>query len=387
MKKRSRLEEIHEVNENTSPYFQMSLSNRVAFKALVTTVNIKAFNDKTQKATETFLSWDVIEDLMPFLQEGFVVSFQDTSVLKWSLGATQQNAPVQTFHLPKSSPIFFDSVFFDNRDPLLDKEYESCVTTMDGFLYWVGNVRHAGQEPRGVLGYMSLLTGEVLDEVSTPKLFDIECLVGTHGLLYILSINKLKEKAVCYTYNVRTDTWTPIAPMKYPREGFGAGFAAGYLFVVGGTYQGSTVSQIERYDASLNAWSVVYNFTSPYVFTFNMGTVAFVESRIFLMGGYKLTVHAVGGGWTKDFSQSCVEVDVLSWETRSFAAPGPGELLYGAVVGSLIYLVPPHPSDWDEEAEESDPCLLTYDTCTHTWKVYNKKDVPFGSFEQILSCY
>jgi len=44
-----------------------------------------------------------------------------------------------------------------------------------------------------------------------------------------------------------------------------------------------------------------------------MGAVAFVESRIFLMGGYKLkpvVIPTVGGGWTQDFSQNCVEIDV-----------------------------------------------------------------------------
>jgi len=138
----------------------MSPSNRVAFKALVTTVNIKAFNDKTQKATKTFLSWDVIEDVMPFLQEGFVMSFQDTSVLKWSLGATQQNAPVQTFHLPKSSPICFDS----DTD-----EEDHCVTTMDGFLYWVGNVHRAGQEPSWGIGLQESLNGKSLARDFYPK--------------------------------------------------------------------------------------------------------------------------------------------------------------------------------------------------------------------------
>jgi len=48
-------------------YVVMDLHGTVAFRILVSILNIMAYDDITMTATECFLTWDILEDLMPFL--------------------------------------------------------------------------------------------------------------------------------------------------------------------------------------------------------------------------------------------------------------------------------------------------------------------------------
>jgi len=41
--------------------------DRTAFRVFVISTNTEAYNDKTMIAAECFLTWDILEDLMPFL--------------------------------------------------------------------------------------------------------------------------------------------------------------------------------------------------------------------------------------------------------------------------------------------------------------------------------
>jgi len=43
--------------------------DKVAFRFLLSIVNIDAYNDATKAASECFLTWDILEDAMPFLTQ------------------------------------------------------------------------------------------------------------------------------------------------------------------------------------------------------------------------------------------------------------------------------------------------------------------------------
>ena len=47
----------------------MDAHDKVAFCFLVSVVNTKAYNDATKTASEWFLTWDILEDAMPFLTQ------------------------------------------------------------------------------------------------------------------------------------------------------------------------------------------------------------------------------------------------------------------------------------------------------------------------------
>ena len=64
----------------------MNAHDKVAFGFLVSIVNIEAYNDATKTASECFLTWDILEDLMPFLtQSAIEVDIQ------WTKNDLEQN--------------------------------------------------------------------------------------------------------------------------------------------------------------------------------------------------------------------------------------------------------------------------------------------------------
>jgi len=50
-------------------YLKMNARYRVAFRFLLFVVNIMAYDDETKIALECFLTWDILEDAMPFLTQ------------------------------------------------------------------------------------------------------------------------------------------------------------------------------------------------------------------------------------------------------------------------------------------------------------------------------
>jgi len=50
-------------------YLLMTAHDKVAFRFLVSVSNINAFDDATTTASESFLTWDILEDAMPFLTQ------------------------------------------------------------------------------------------------------------------------------------------------------------------------------------------------------------------------------------------------------------------------------------------------------------------------------
>jgi len=54
-------------------YLLMNGHDKVAFRFLVSVVNIEAYNDATKTASECFLTWDILEDVMPFLTQPNII--------------------------------------------------------------------------------------------------------------------------------------------------------------------------------------------------------------------------------------------------------------------------------------------------------------------------
>jgi len=50
-------------------YVLMNACDKVAFRSVVSICNVEAYDDATNTAAESFLTWDILEDLMPFLTQ------------------------------------------------------------------------------------------------------------------------------------------------------------------------------------------------------------------------------------------------------------------------------------------------------------------------------
>jgi len=50
-------------------YLLMNIHDKLAFCFLVSIVNTNAYDDATKTASECFLTWDILEDAMPFLTQ------------------------------------------------------------------------------------------------------------------------------------------------------------------------------------------------------------------------------------------------------------------------------------------------------------------------------
>jgi len=61
-------------HNNEHNYLLMNTHDKVAFCFLVSIVNTEAYDDATRTASEWFLTWDILEDAMPFLSQPVSVS-------------------------------------------------------------------------------------------------------------------------------------------------------------------------------------------------------------------------------------------------------------------------------------------------------------------------
>jgi len=55
--------------DNERNYLVMTARDKEVFRSVVSICNIEAFNDATKTATDWFLTWDILEDAMPFLAQ------------------------------------------------------------------------------------------------------------------------------------------------------------------------------------------------------------------------------------------------------------------------------------------------------------------------------
>ncbi|XP_036400415.1 kelch repeat and BTB domain-containing protein 13 [Megalops cyprinoides] len=67
----------------------------------------------------------------------------------------------------------------------------------------------------------------------------------------------------CYCYDPETDTWTTFCSPRQLRYNFTLVGHEGYLYAIGGEYERTTMSSVERYQVSTGNWSFVSHLPRP----------------------------------------------------------------------------------------------------------------------------
>jgi len=432
MKKREREREAHEAFVEALPYHEMSPASQNAFQVLVSAVNIRAFNDTSGKAEGNwFLSWDVLEDIMPFLKDDFVIRlirespqyYIATRVLyveKWSPSCGTR----QRFNLPVK----------ENQVTKYSDNHSETYCALNGFLYWVGTRPTKDFGTQGYIECMNLTTGATMEEQSTPELFHTPGFAGMNGILYILGGQppNYKQLGKCFCYHPKTKQWSSIAPMNLARRNCVAGVAAGSLFVVGGWVEGhGRVKDIEKYDESLDMWTHIQTerplsnvfypgFKWSRTYPHHLGTpiclqncvlsryfstsVVFIGNEIFMMGGGDKVAGELG-------KKSCLAIDVTTLKTRHFEAPDGvlsilGPPREGFAVGPYVCMLHYEPRG-DPSLDHGGRTALSraltalqecrmhdiqwqttvvrYHTETREWSAFTREEVPFDPTGPLLS--
>lgn len=116
-------------------------------------------------------------------------------------------------------------------------------------------------------------------------------------------------------FRLDVDHWTELAPMRFARGGHALIAAGGKLYAVGGNTSSANVPQVEAYDPTANAWSVVTTLPDP---------------RNHLMGFvYQGTICVAGGRSPTTSRVDCLNGSWSSLPSLPVATSGGGAAAFG----------------------------------------------------------
>src|SRR6266702_607534 len=136
-------------------------------------------------------------------------------------------------------------------------------------------------------------------------------------------------------YNINTDSWSPgtAAPMPVRADAAsGDTTHGGFLYVIGGGNSGVPLSDLERYDPVLDAWTTLASMNTARA----GAAAAVIDDGIFVIGGRQSTSGPCSGGPYFDTVEK-YDIDTNTW---SPVAPLPNQRSDMAAVahGGKIYV-------------------------------------------------
>jgi len=99
------------MSDEDHSYHHMNAQAREAFRFLVSVVNVQAFDEGSQAAAAWFLSWDTLEDLMPFFSYNKARAYIMGSVFEYMPNAISKLYPIALEHICDSTEEPFDEVY------------------------------------------------------------------------------------------------------------------------------------------------------------------------------------------------------------------------------------------------------------------------------------
>src|SRR5713101_7560380 len=117
-------------------------------------------------------------------------------------------------------------------------------------------------------------------------------------------------------YNINTDSWSTGAPAPLPARAeaaYGETTHGGFLYVIGGGNSGVALSDLQRYDPVLNAWTTL----APMPTARAGAAAAVIDDGIFVIGGRQSTSGPCSGG---PYLQTVEKYDIDT-DTWCFVAP------------------------------------------------------------------
>src|SRR5712692_9426928 len=158
-----------------------------------------------------------------------------------------------------------------------------------------------------------------------------QVIVGAYGFSASLAGNTNQTRL----YNINTDSWSTGAPAPLPTRAeaaYGETTHGGFLYVIGGGNSGVALSDLQRYDPVLNAWTTL----APMPTARAGAAAAVIDDGIFVIGGRQSTGGPCSGG---PYLQTVEKYDIDT-DTWSPAAqlPTPRSDLAAVARGGKIFV-------------------------------------------------
>ncbi len=160
-------------------------------------------------------------------------------------------------------------------------------------------------------------------------------------------------------YNINTDSWSTGAPAPLPARAeaaYGETTHGGFLYVIGGGNSGVALSDLQRYDPVLNAWTTL----APMPTARAGAAAAVIDDGIFVIGGRQSTSGPCSGG---PYLQTVEKYDIDT-DTWSAVAPllTPRSDLAAVAHGGKIFVFGGCAGTVTNEVDMYDPQTNTWTT-------------------------
>jgi len=277
MKKRVRDQEELFGNREERNFRSIFSALRHAFRVLVSTLNVKAFDEKKKVAKEEFMTWDVLEDVIPYLQREEII------FVTGGLGDRSEDRRELLNSIELYNTLTHQVEL--SKDTLRTARCDHTSVIVDGVLYIMGGTT-TRQEDNKTRRQQILYDDQVLHAVEAydtvyrcwlPPVPDMNirrcnhCSVGLNDFVYVMggmSHNRDGEVVLKHVerLNTKTLSWDICSPLLYARQRFVASVYLDKIYVVGGhgsSYGGRLVDAVERFDPAIGLWVEIYRIPIP----------------------------------------------------------------------------------------------------------------------------
>lgn len=179
------------------------------------------------------------------------------------------------------SAFVFDGTRWRSLAPMPAVRAAAGAAVAGGKLYVVGGVTTEILATEAFA--LDLATG-AWSTIPGPTPREHLAVTAANGLVYALAgrLGGIDSNLDLFeSYSPRTQKWTKLAPVPYPRGGTGAAPAAGMIVSVGGEEEGGTIASVYGYDLPRARWRRLPNLPTP---RHGLG-VAAVGRRVFAIAG------------------------------------------------------------------------------------------------------
>src|SRR5215470_2069908 len=158
-----------------------------------------------------------------------------------------------------------------------------------------------------------------------------QVIVGAYGFSSTLGGNTNQTRL----YNISSDSWSAGAAAPLPARAdaaYGETVHGGFLYVIGGGNSGAALSDVERYDPVLDAWTTL----APMPTARSGAVAAVIDDGIFVIGGRQSTSGPCSGGpYVGNVER--YDIDTNTWSTVA-PLPSPRSDMAAVAHGGKVFV-------------------------------------------------
>jgi N-acetylneuraminic acid mutarotase len=165
----------------------------------------------------------------------------------------------------------------------------TATTGLDGRIYVIGGVDNMSCNCQ--TSQVDVYTPQTdswdttsVASLPTPRNY-AAAVTAPNGDVYVIGGHNNSSNASVATvekYSPSSNTWHSVAPLPAPREGAGAVYTNGHIYVVGGANGGAEQAAVEAYDPTTNTWSARAPIPTPRHY---LGAALGADGRVYAVGG------------------------------------------------------------------------------------------------------